>query len=80
MSFLDSLAGTGATELPRCSRKGCRTAASWQLRWNNPKLHTPERLKIWLACSEHRAWLEDYLRVRGFFRDTIAFPSAEGEG
>ena len=27
---------------PRCSAKGCRAAAVWQLRWNNPKIHAPE--------------------------------------
>lgn len=48
-----------------CSRKGCRAAAAWQVRWNNPKIHTPERRKIWLACEDHRGWLEDYLKLRG---------------
>ena len=26
-----------------CSAKGCRAPAVWELRWNNPKLHEPER-------------------------------------
>jgi hypothetical protein len=55
-----------------CSAKGCRAEASWQLRWNNPKLHTPERRKIWLACDVHRVTLGDFLTARGFLRDTIA--------
>jgi hypothetical protein len=55
-----------------CSAKGCRAEASWQLRWNNPKLHTPERRKIWLACDAHRVTLGDFLTARGFLRDTIA--------
>jgi hypothetical protein len=42
----------------------------WQLLWNNPKLHTPDRRKIWLACDEHRASLSEFLGVRGFLRDT----------
>jgi hypothetical protein len=54
-----------------CSAKGCRTPATWQLRWNNPKLHTPDRRKIWLACDAHRSTLGDFLTARGFLRDTI---------
>lgn len=61
-----------------CSRKACRSNAVWQLLWNNPKIHTPERRKIWLACNEHRAWLEDYLQTRGLWKDTVALaPEAE---
>jgi len=52
-----------------CSAKGCRASAVWQLRWNNPKLHTPERRKIWLACDEHRGHLSDFLDRRGFLRE-----------
>jgi hypothetical protein len=54
-----------------CSRKACRSAASWQLLWNNPKIHTPERRKTWLACDEHRGWLEDYLQTRGLWKETL---------
>lgn len=49
-----------------CSAKGCREAALWQVVWNNPKLHTPERRKVWLACDEHRVTLADFLDLRGF--------------
>src|SRR4051812_16645368 len=35
---------------PQCSAKGCRAPAVWALRWNNPKLHTPDHRKTWLAC------------------------------
>lgn len=45
----------------------------WALRWNNPKLHTPERRKIWLACEDHRTHLGDFLGARGFLRDTVAY-------
>lgn len=58
-----------------CSARGCRDAASWGLRWNNPKLHTPERRKTWLACDEHLASLGDFLTARGFLRETV--PLAE---
>lgn len=54
-----------------CSAKGCRSSASWGLRWNNPKLHTPDRRKTWLACAEHRESLEAFLTVRGFLRETV---------
>lgn len=54
-----------------CSAKGCRAPATWQLQWNNPKLHTPERRKIWLACPDHREPLETFLGARGFLKDTV---------
>lgn len=54
-----------------CSARGCRSAAVWGLRWNNPRLHTPDRRKVWLACDEHRDHLERYLGTRGFLRDTV---------
>ncbi|HEX6500744.1 MAG TPA: hypothetical protein VF054_17195 [Micromonosporaceae bacterium] len=54
-----------------CSAKGCRAAARWALRWNNPRLHTPDRRKTWLACDEHRAYLSDFLDRRGFLRDIV---------
>lgn len=55
----------------RCSAKGCRTEAVWGLRWNNPKLHTSERRKVWLACDEHERSLRDFLGMRGFFIDAV---------
>lgn len=56
---------------PVCSARGCRAAAVWALRWNNPKLHTPERRKVWTACGEHRAGLESFLSARGFLKETV---------
>jgi hypothetical protein len=55
-----------------CSFKGCRSPARWQLRWNNPKIHTPDRRKIWLACDDHRQHLSDFLDRRGFLREVEA--------
>lgn len=52
-----------------CSAKACRQPAVWALRWNNPKIHTPDRRKTWLACDEHREHLSDFLNARGFLRD-----------
>jgi hypothetical protein len=64
-------------EAPRvqCSAKGCRADAVWQLRWNNPKLHTPEYRKTWLACPQHRETLGGFLDVRGFLREVSPFPA-----
>ncbi|WP_432987609.1 acetone carboxylase [Dactylosporangium sp. CA-233914] len=53
-----------------CSAKGCRAPATWRLLWNNPKLHTPERRKTWLACDNHRESLSTFLDARGFLRET----------
>lgn len=60
--------------LPRltCSARGCRTTAVWALRWNNPKLHEPQRRKTWLACEAHRGELESYLTARGLLREVVA--------
>ncbi|MGO4248780.1 hypothetical protein AB4Y87_16340 [Paenarthrobacter sp. RAF54_2] len=72
-------AGLGSQESDRasgpalCSRKGCREGAAWQLLWNNPRIHTPERRKVWLSCNEHREWLEDYLQTRGLWKETVPF-------
>jgi hypothetical protein len=51
-----------------CSAKGCRTPARWRLIWNNPRLHTPDREKVWIACDEHRESLAHHLAVRSFLR------------
>lgn len=44
-----------------CSAQRCRQAARWKVVWNNPKIHTPDREKVWTACDEHRDTLADYL-------------------
>ncbi len=64
-------ANWGPVEPDVCSAKGCRAPATWQLQWNNPKLHTPDRRKIWLACDEHRASLESFLGARQFLKETV---------
>ncbi|MEE4491868.1 hypothetical protein [Streptomyces sp. BE230] len=72
----DSAAERAATA-PVCSAKGCRTDAVWVLAWNNPKLHTPERRKTWLACDEHREHLSSFLGVRGFLKDVVTLAEWE---
>jgi hypothetical protein len=67
-------AGADAAPPAVCSRKECRAEATWQLLWNNPRIHTPDRRKVWLSCAEHREWLEDYLQTRGLWKETRPFP------
>ena len=55
-----------------CSGKGCRTPAEHALLWNNPRIHTPERRKVWLACEEHLEQLRSFLGSRGFLQDVVA--------
>ncbi len=56
-----------------CSRAGCRDDAAWQVVWRNPRIHGPERRKIWLACDAHVGYLRDYLRARDFPVETVAW-------
>ena len=63
---------TGATDgaapepVSDCSRAGCREAARWRIDWRNPRIHSPDRRKTWVACDEHRDYLRDYLAAREF--------------
>lgn len=50
----------------RCSRAGCSAEAVWSVNWRNPRIHGPERVKVWLACGEHVDYLRDYLASRDF--------------
>lgn len=61
----------------KCSAKDCRSAALWALVWNNPKVHTPQRRKIWLACDGHRSYLADFLGRRNFLRDVVPVEDAD---
>ena len=80
--LLGSLSPRGADappagpDTPQSSRKGCRADAAWQIRWNNPRIHAPERRKTWLACPEHRGDLEQFLGARGFWKDTVPLADA----
>ncbi len=58
-----------------CSARGCRADATWQLLWNNPRIHTPDRRKVWLACDEHRESLEAFLGARQFLKETVPHDS-----
>lgn len=54
-----------------CSGRGCGGHAVWALRWNNPRLHTPDRRKVWLACDSHLEHLSQFLSMRGFLREAV---------
>ncbi len=66
-----------AVEDLRCSARGCRAEAVWGLLWNNPRLHTAERRKVWLACDDHREHLEQFLGARSFLRATVPVTELE---
>jgi len=57
--------GTAPLE-PQCSRAGCGESATLAVNWRNPKIHTADRVKIWLACDEHGDYLRDFLEARNF--------------
>ena len=61
-----------------CSARGCTAHADYGLRWNNPTLHTPDRRKTWLACTDHREHLSEFLTVRGFLRETVTASDLRG--
>jgi hypothetical protein len=54
-----------------CSAKGCQAPATTALKWNNPKIHDPERRKTWLACPDHEESLAEFLDLRGFLRERV---------
>ncbi len=53
-------------EPARCSARGCTRSATWALHWRNPRIHSADRRKTWLACDDHRVTLEEFLSLRGF--------------
>ena len=57
-----------------CSAKGCREPATHALVWNNPKVHTPDREKVWTACGAHREPLSHHLAARSFLRRVDPLP------
>jgi hypothetical protein len=59
-----------------CSAKGCRAPAEWALVWNNPRLHTPDREKVWTACPDHRESLSAHLAIRSFLLRVDPLPRA----
>lgn len=56
----------GGSDAHVCSRAGCRAVATHLVVWRNPRIHSPDRRKIWHACDEHTPFLHDYLAARDF--------------
>ncbi|WP_210602258.1 hypothetical protein [Brevibacterium oceani] len=56
----------------QCSAKDCRASATRAILWNNPRLHTPERKKTWLACDDHLDHLRDFLTLRDFYLTDVS--------
>ncbi|WP_157002844.1 hypothetical protein [Agromyces laixinhei] len=59
-----------------CSRAECRAPASWRIDWRNPRIHTGDRGKTWLACDEHVDYLRGFLEARSFPVAVAAFADA----
>ncbi len=59
--------GLGAPlDSTNCSRAGCRENATWRLDWRNPRIHSADRVKTWLACEDHVDYLREFLVARDF--------------
>lgn len=57
----------GESPGPRtCSRAACHADALWAISWRNPRIHSTDRRKVWVACQEHVEYLSQYLRARDF--------------
>lgn len=57
---------TAGPERHTCSRAGCRLEATAAIEWRNPRIHTGDRVKTWLACDEHVPVLHEFLLARAF--------------
>ena len=66
---------TAAPERHTCSRAGCRREATSAIAWRNPRIHTGDRHKTWLACDDHVEVLRDFLAVRAFPLEVTPMPS-----
>jgi hypothetical protein len=51
---------------PTCSRAGCTAPAEFNVNWRNPKIHSADRVKVWLACADHVDYLREFLAARDF--------------
>lgn len=60
-----------------CSRAGCRAPARWRVDWRNPRIHSADRVKTWVACDEHRDYLRDFLAARDFPVSVSALTATE---
>jgi len=58
--------GAAGPAVEKCSRAGCSELAAWNVNWRNPRIHSADRVKVWLACDDHVEYLRDYLATRDF--------------
>ncbi len=56
---------------PVCSAKGCRREATHAVVWRNPRIHTAQRRKVWVACAEHVEQLRAFVDLRGFLIEVL---------
>jgi hypothetical protein len=80
LRFQETLVTEAGADPDVCSAKGCQAPATWELLWNNPKLHTADRRKSWTACEEHLAYLRGFLDTRGFLREVLPMGDARSTG
>lgn len=66
---------TSAPERHTCSRAGCRREATAAIVWRNPRIHTGDRHKTWLACDDHVDVLRDFLAARAFPLEVSPLPA-----
>ncbi|MFF1878867.1 hypothetical protein [Leifsonia sp. NPDC058230] len=72
--------GFGEPEALTCSRAGCNETAGWRIEWRNPKIHTEDRVKVWLACDDHVDFLREFLAARDFPVAVLPIDGAEPAG
>ncbi|GAB2836519.1 hypothetical protein ACFQ0P_14700 [Microbacterium insulae] len=70
---------TDEDEAAVCSRAGCRSAARWRVDWRNPRIHTADRTKTWVACESHVDYLREFLAARSFPVSVSELPSVTPE-
>ncbi|WP_370448700.1 hypothetical protein [Cryobacterium sp. TMT1-3] len=64
---VSSMIGLGAPlQSLTCSRADCKNAGRWRLDWRNPRIHSTDRVKTWLACDDHVDFLREFLAARDF--------------
>jgi len=68
-----------APEPLTCSRAGCRETASWRIEWRNPRIHSEDRVKVWLACEEHVDFLREFLAAREFPLRVVPVSDADAD-
>jgi hypothetical protein len=40
--------------------------------WRNPRIHTEQRRKVWVACPDHVEHLRTFVDLRGFLIEVLA--------